>query len=124
MDLPNTLDLTKERLYQQAIKDGLSEEKFEVYSAYQAERAALVQQVLRDIAVACMDTQLLLDDTQRQHLKAATAGFVDVPFDGGISGVSMIFQLFRRARNFDILTPWQQTQFERIFGPIVWGPNR
>ena len=113
--------ITKHHLYQQTIKNVLSEEAFARYKAHQAETEALRLQALRDIVVACMDTQLLLNDTQRQQLETATSHLAPVPYRGNKPAELMFFQLFRRATNFEILTPWQQSEFERVFAPMVWG---
>ena len=114
-------DITNHSLYQQAIKDVLSEEAFNRYKAHQAEREALRLQALRDITVACMDTQLLLSDSQREQLETAVSHLAPVPYAGSKPAEFMFFQLFRRARNFEILTPWQQGEFERVFAPMMWG---
>lgn len=113
--------ITKHPLYQQAIKDVLSKEAFAQYKAHQAEREALRLQALRDITVACMDTQLLLSDSQREQLEMAVSHLAPVPYSGSKPAEFMFFQLFRRARNFEILTPWQQGEFERVFAPMMWG---
>lgn len=113
--------ITKHSLYQQAIKDVLSEEAFAQYKAHQAEREALRLQALRDITVACMDTQLLLSDSQREQLETAVSHLAPVPYAGSKPAEFMFFQLFRRARNFEILTPWQQSEFEGVFAPMMWG---
>ena len=112
--------ITKQRLYQQAIKDVLSEEAFARYNAHQAEREALRLQALRDIVVACMDAQLLLDDAQREWLETAASHLAPVPYAGSKPAEFMFFELFRRATNFEILTLWQQSEFERAFAPIMW----
>ena len=109
-------DITKDLLYQQTIKDVLSEEAFAQYNAHQAEREAFRLQALRDVAVACMDTQLLLDDIQRKRLETAASGLAPVPFSGNRPAEFMFFQLFQRQTNSEILTSWQQGEFERIFG--------
>ena len=114
-------DITKDSLYQQAIKDVLSEEAYARYKAHQAEREALRLQALRDITVACMDTQLLLSDSQREQLETAVSHLAPVPYAGSKPAEFMFFQLFRRERNFEILTPWQQGEFERVFAPMMWG---
>ena len=115
------IDITSHPLYQQAIKDVLSEEAFARYSEHQTERAALHQQALRDVIVACMDMQLLLDDTQREQLETAALQLVPTPFSERNSSTLMFFQLFPQTVDFEVLTPWQQGEFERVFGPIVWG---
>ena len=115
------IDVTSYPLYQQAIKDVLSEEAFARYSAHQVKRAALHQQALRDVVVACMDMQLLLDDMQREQLETAALQLVPTPFSERSSSTLMFFQLFPQTVDFEVLTPWQQGEFERVFGPIVWG---
>ena len=113
--------ITKHRLYQQAIKDVLSEEAFAQYKAHQAKREALRLQALRDLVVACMDMQLLLDDPQRKQLETAASHLAPVPYAGSKPAEFMFFELFRRASNFEILTSWQQREFERVFAPMIWG---
>ena len=114
-------DIINHPLYQQAIKDVLSEEAFAAYSAHQAEREALRLQALRDITVVCMDTQLLLGNSQREQLETAVSHLASVPYNGNKPAEFMFFQLFRRATNFEILTPWQQGEFERVFARMAWG---
>ena len=114
----DTSGITAHRLYQQAIKDVLSEEAYAQYSAHQAERRALRRQALSDLVVACMDTQLLLDNTQRKHLETSVEVFAPSSRRNS-PPISMFFLLFQRQRNFKILTPWQQGEFKRVFGPIA-----
>lgn len=114
------IDITDHPMYQQAIKDVLSEEAFAQYSTYQAEREVWHQQVLRDVIVACMDTQLLLDDTQRETLEMAASQLVPGPLKEKKSAELMFFQLFPQTVNFEILTLWQQDEFKRVFGPMMW----
>ena len=115
------VDITDHSLYQQTIKDVLSEDAFAQYSAHRAERETFHQQVLRDMAVACMDTQLLLDDTQREVLETAASRLVPGPLREEKPAEFMFFQLFLQTVNFETLTFWQQGEFERVFGPIMWG---
>ena len=113
-------DITEHPMYQQAIKDVLSEEAFARYSTYQAQREVWYQQVLRDLVVACMDTQLLLDDTQRKVLETAASQLIPGPLKAEKPAELMFFQLFPQTVDFEILTPWQQDEFERVFGRIMW----
>ena len=113
------IDITDHPMYQQTIKDVLSEEAFAQYTASQAEREVWHQQVLRDLVVACMDTQLLLDDTQRETLEMAASQLVPGPLKEKKSAEFMFFQLFPQTVNFDILTHWQQGEFKRVFGPMM-----
>ena len=114
------LDITEYPLYQQAIKDVLSEEAFARYSEYQAERAVLHQQALRDVVVGCLDTQLLLDDTQREALETSASQLIPGRLEGETLSEFMFFQLFPQTVDFESLTPWQQGEFERVFGPLRW----
>ena len=114
------IDITEYPLYQQTIKDVLSEEAFARYSDHQAERSVLHQQALRDVVVACMDTQLLLDDTQREALETSASQLIPGPLEEKRSSEFMFFQLFPQTVDFEILTPWQRREFERIFSPMVW----
>ena len=113
-------DITHHPLYQRAIKDVLSEEAFTQYSEHQAERAALHQQALRDIVVACVDMQLLLDDMQREQLERAASQLVPGRLKARNALTLMFFQLFPQTVDFEVLTPWQQGEFERVFGPMMW----
>ena len=112
--------ITRHPLYQQAIKDALSEEAFARYSEHQTERASLHQEALRNIVVACMDTQLLLDDPQRETLETAASALIPAPLSEKSAPIMMFFQLFPQTVDFEVLTPWQQGEFERVFGPIMW----
>ncbi|MCY3742245.1 MAG: carboxypeptidase-like regulatory domain-containing protein [Candidatus Poribacteria bacterium] len=119
-DGSTNVDITDHPMYQRAIKDVLSEEAFAQYSASQAEREVWHQQVLRDVIVACIDTQLLLDDTQRETLETAASQLVPSPLKEKKSAEFMFFQLFPQTVNFEILTHWQQDEFKRVFGPMMW----
>ena len=112
----NPLGITAHPIFQQAIKDVLSEKAYAQYTAYQAERRALQRQAFWDIVVACMDTQLLLDNTQRKYLETRVQAYQR---ERGSALTSLFFVLLRRGRNFKILTPWQQGEFKRVFNPII-----
>ena len=114
----DTSGITAHRLYQQAIKDVLSEAAYAQYRAHQAERRTWRRQALWDLILAGMDTQLLLDNTQRKHLETAVAVF-DPGSRRNSPPISLFFVLFQRQRNFEILTPWQQTEFKRVFAPMM-----
>ena len=60
-------DITRHPLFQQTIKDVLSEEAFAQYTAHQTETDNSHQQALRDVAVASLGTPLVLEDTQRNN---------------------------------------------------------
>ena len=119
-DEGTNIDITDHPMYQQAIKDVLSEEAFAQYSTYRAEREVWHQQALRDVVVVCMDTQLLLGDTQREALETAASQLIPGPLKEEKPAEFMFFQLFPQTVNFEILTLWQQNEFKRVFGPMMW----
>ena len=114
------INITEYPLYQQAIKDVLSEEAFAQYTAHRTERAVLHQQAFRDVVVGCLDTQLVLDDTQREALETSASTLIQGRIKEETPTELMFFQLFPQTVDFDILTPWQQREFERVFGPLRW----
>ena len=78
------------------------------------------QQALRDVAVASLGTQLILDDTQRKQLET-TAAELTVDLLKTDASRDMFYQLLQRT-NHEMLSPWQQetltfmhTGFERQF---------
>ncbi len=118
------LDIIMHPLFQQAIKDVLSEDAFAQYTARQAKRENWHQQALRDVAVASLGTQLILDDTQRKQL-TTTAAELTVDRLKKDAALDMFYQLLQRT-NHEMLSPWQQetltfmhTGFEREFGDRI-----
>ena len=118
------LDIIMHPLFQQTIKDVLSEDAFAQYTAHQAERENWHQQALRDVAVASLGTQLILDDTQRKQL-TTTAAELTVDRLKKDAALDMFYQLLQRT-NHEMLSPWQQetltfmhTGFEREFGDRI-----
>ena len=113
-------DITRHPLFQQAIKDVLSEEAFAQYTARQAEKDNWHQQALRDVAVASLGTPLVLNDTQRKQLKAIAAALtVDLLKTDALT--DMFYQLLQQIDR-EMLNPWQQEMltsmqagFERQF---------
>ena len=102
-------DITRHPLFQETIKDVLSEDAFTQYTARQTERDKWHQQTLRDVAVASLGTPLVLDDTQRKQLKTIAAELtVDLLKTDALP--SMFYQLLQRT-NHEMLSPWQQQVF-------------
>ncbi len=60
-------------LYQQAIKEVLSDQAYAHYQKQKTEKHGFHQQVSQDLVVALFDTFLLLDDSQREHFEKTTA---------------------------------------------------
>ena len=111
-------DITHHPLYQQTIKDVLSEEAFAQYKARQAERQDFRQQALRDVLVASVDTELFLSDEQRKHFETTAEEVSALPVPDEVSApVYMIYQLFQRT-DHELMSPWQREEFERIYREI------
>lgn len=108
-------DITEHPIYQQAIKDVLSEDAFKQYRAHQTERDNLRQQALRDRMVAIIDSQLLLDETQRNHLKTVVAQLT-LPSSNENAIMEMFIQLPQQV-DAKVLSPWQRREFRHMFGP-------
>ena len=116
--------ITRHPLFQQTIKDVLSEEAFTQYTDRQAERDNWHQQALRDVAVVSLGTQLILDNTQRKQLKAIAAELtVDLLKTDALP--NMFYQLLQQT-DHEMLSPWQQelltfmqAGFEREFGERI-----
>ena len=106
--------ITHHPLYQQTIKDVLSEEGFAQYKARQAERQDFRQQALRDVLVASIDAQLFLSDEQRKHFeRAAEELFALFAPDEVPALVYIAYQLCQRT-DHELLSPWQREEFEKI----------
>jgi len=108
-------DITEHPIYQQAIKDVLSEDAFKQYRAHQTERDNLRQQALRDRMVAIIDSQLLLDETQRNYLKTVVAQLT-LPSSNENAIMEMFIQLPQQV-DAKVLSPWQRREFRHMFGP-------
>ena len=102
-------DITRHPLFQRTIKDVLSEEAFAQYTAHQAERDNWHQQALRDLAVASLGTQLILDDTQRNSI-GATAAELTVDLLKTDASRDMFYQLLQQTDQ-EMLNPWQREMF-------------
>ena len=107
-------DIMHHPLYQQTIKDVLSEEAFAQYKERQAERHGFRQQALREVLVASIDAHLFLSDEQRKHFEmvAEELSAPSAP-DKVLAPDYMVSQLFQRT-DHGLLSPWQRKEFERI----------
>ena len=107
LDAPyETNDIINHPLYQQAIKDVLSEEAFMQYKETQAETEAFHQQTLRDLVVASLGTLVILDDAQWKYLETTVAN-LDVDLSNTDALLSMFYQLFQRIDDQQFGS-WQQ----------------
>jgi len=103
-------DVTEHPFYQQTIKEVLSEEAFAQYEERQEQRRAAREQASRDLAVACLDSHVLLEDDQRQSVEAAAAK-LPVPTDtyGAPAAPFVLYDLAKRIER-ELLSAWQQRQ--------------
>ena len=99
-------EITNHPLYQQTIKDVLSDKAFARYKALQAERQAFRLQATSDLVVASLDTHLLLDTNQRQH-------FEDTVAQLSTSG-NIFTKLFEQLDNSEVLNSWQQARLDEF----------
>ncbi|MEO2006566.1 MAG: hypothetical protein ABGY41_21005, partial [Candidatus Poribacteria bacterium] len=123
-----TSDVTEHPLYQQTIKDPLSAEAVAHYEERQAQRSATRQQASRDLAVACMDSHLILADGQRQRVEA-TAAELPVPSEtDGTPAAPFVLYDLAQGMDRELLSPWQQEQLQAMgrelgFDRIEWMRN-
>jgi hypothetical protein len=99
-----TTDITDYPLYQQTIKDVLSDDAHVRYHASQAQRLALRDQARRDLVVAYLDTLLLLSETQRNDFAGISAKQT-VPTKG--HAWALIVQVLKKVDQKE-LSPWQR----------------
>ena len=99
-------EITNHPLYQQTIKDVLSDKAFARYKALQAERQAFRLQATSDLVVASLDTHLLLDESQRQHFEDTVA---QLP-----TSTNIFTKLFEQLDNSEVLNSWQQARLDEF----------
>lgn len=104
-------DITDHPLYQQTLKDVLSEEAFIQYNEHQIQRKTFCQQALRDLIVVLVDIQLLLDDTQRKHFEEIAAQLTVPPLTEAGFVIMLLELIFSADR--EILSPWQRRVMEK-----------
>ncbi len=102
--------ITNHPLYQQTIKDVLSEDAYLQYTTRQVERENFRIQASQDLALAFIDMIVLLNEAQRQKIKMTTTQLTISSLN--YKGLQMMFaELFIRMDN-EILSPWQQSVFK------------
>lgn len=114
---PYAVDIVNHPLYQKAIKDVLSEDLYAQYNAQQVERDAFHQQVIREVVVTYIDTQLLLNDAQRKQLEVIAEDLTVQPSEKD-APMKLFYQLYHRIEQ-DMLSLWQHKQLELIFGSVL-----
>ena len=104
-------NITNHPLYQQTIKDVLSDEAYSQYIARQTERQIFRLQAARDMLVVYIDMLLLLKETHRKQLET-TAAQVALP-SLSLEGLQiMIAELLLRIGP-ETLVPWYQNPPEQ-----------
>lgn len=103
-------NITNHPLYQQAIKDVLSEDAYMQYKVQQVERENFRIQASRNLALPFIDMIVLLNEVQQQKIKMITAQLTIPSLN--YRGLQLMFaELFIMMDN-DILNPWQQSVFK------------
>ena len=102
-------EITNHPLYQQTIKDVLSDKAFARYKALQAERQAFRLQATSDLVVASLDTHLLLDENQRQHFEDTVA-----QLPTSTTNWDIFTKLFEQLDNSEVLNSWQQARLDKF----------
>jgi len=108
-DDPTTL-MMDHPLYQQTIKDVLSEDAYVRYQVSQAQRVAFRDRALRDLVVAYLDTQLLLSEMQRNDFADSSAQLI-APTKR--NAWALLVQVLRQTDHED-LSLWQRELAEGI----------
>lgn len=101
-----TLDILYHPLYQQTLKDVLSEDEYERYTALQTEREDFRQKALRQIVIAELDILIFLSDIQRHQLEKEAIQLTVPPLTEEPQR-NMFDQLIGKLYN-DKMSQWQQ----------------
>ena len=101
---PLSRDITSHPLYQETIKIALSDDAYAKYQARQAERVAFRKQASRDLAIAYLDTRLLLTDQQRKEAEAIAA---ELPVDTNVPARAVMVKLAAKLDRVS-LSEWQR----------------
>ncbi|MDE0400022.1 MAG: carboxypeptidase-like regulatory domain-containing protein [Candidatus Poribacteria bacterium] len=104
-------DIIDHPLYQQTIKDILSEDTLTQYNEHQIQRKTFCQQSLCDLTIALLDIHLLLDDTQRKHFEGIAAQLTVPPLTE--EGLVIMLSELLLSIDRDILSPWQRGELEK-----------
>jgi len=102
--------ITNHPLYQQAIKDVLSEDAYLQYIARQAEHENFRIQASRNLALAFIDMVVLLNDTQQQQIKMTTTQLTIPSLNH--KGLQIMFAELFIKMDHEILSPWQHSVFK------------
>ena len=103
-------DVTEHPFYQQTIKEVLSEEAFAQYEERHEQRRSAREQASRGLAVACLDSHVLLEDDQRQSVEAAAARLPAPTDTDGAPAAPFVLYDLAKGMDRELLSPWQQEQ--------------
>ncbi len=103
-------DITNYPLYQQTIKKVLSEDAYEKYQAFQAERIVFRKKAMRQVVTAELDTRLLLSEKQQKQSEAISS---TLPVDPNVSAQAVFSQLAGKLDR-DGMDDWQRKTLNEI----------
>lgn len=104
-------DITRHPLYQQTIKEVLSEDAFAQYTAHQAEKADSLKRASSDVVIACLDAQILLTREQREQFKLTVS---ELAFSASNGRPAMdLFSQFTQQVDRRDLNQWQWSEFQQ-----------
>lgn len=109
-------DITRHPLYQQTIKDVLSEDAFAQYTAHQAQKADLLKRASSDAVIACLDAQTLLTSAQREKFKLTISKLTFSP-SSDRPAMDMFSQFTQRVDRKG-LNQWQWGEFQQRLSSI------
>lgn len=109
----NISDLLYNPLYQETIKEIISEKAFEEYQTHQTERQLYQQQAAQNIIFQLFDSLLLLNTTQRIQFKTITDKLTLPSMSN--TGLQLMFIEVYLSIDPEMLSPWQQNVFKRMY---------
>lgn len=105
-------DITRHPLYQQTIKEVLSEYAFAQYIAHREKKAGLLKRASTDAVIACLDAQILLTSAQREKFKLTVSKLAFPPSSN--RPAMDLFSQFKRRVDRTVLNQWQWGEFQRL----------
>ena len=105
-------DITRHPLYQQTIKEVLSEYAFAQYIAHREKKAGLLKHASTDAVIACLDAQILLTNAQREKFKLTVSKLAFPPSSN--RPAMDLFSQFKRRVDRTVLNQWQWGEFQRL----------
>lgn len=111
-----TLDIADHPLYQETIRNALSESAYQRYRGIHAERISSWEEATRALALACLDTRLLLSEGRRQRAERIAARLpVDADLPAGVVFAEVLAKLDEVDWN-----DWERETLEHIRQDLGW----